>query len=501
MRSYAIGCGVALVVLSVAYVFIFGVRQSNALEMLTCMRVCAPDEIPCLPGTCALKPTVITIAPTLITAIGALGHGYVTSDGFGTISQRGIALGTTTDPTIDDTKFVDTATGTGAFSVSLTDLTAASDYVVRAYAINEVGVGYGTSTSFTTLAVSTPTSTEPSTTVPIGGGMPIAAPQPVPPPFEVFPEDLSAYLIVDHPVQGEPYVAITAIRDIKTGIRVPVIDASTLEIDFSTFAIEGVTNIRDAWVFINIYSEPMVFSVRADSEGLWSLAAVESIPPGVHRVAVQAVSPYSSTVQAFDSRSLVLKEQGSAPYAPPSQVVEPSSPSPELNDGYAIDVDIQSEPESISREGNIDVVTELLPPPQAGPEYATLTYTVYDIFGMRYFSESKEIFLTGQSTDVSRIVLSQRLKPGTYIVEAQIEAEGMKYVSTKEFEVRSHPILSTPVVTLTYDDTRRAMQGGIGVLSLTMAALLIFMYREFQAAKRIARQLNDADLLQGGLIE
>jgi uncharacterized protein (TIGR02145 family) len=84
--------------------------------------------------------------------------GNVTSDGGAPVSVRGIAYGTSVNPTTSNTATTD-GSGTGVFSSSLTSLTPATTYYVRAYATNSVGTAYGNSTSFNSLAPPTVTTT------------------------------------------------------------------------------------------------------------------------------------------------------------------------------------------------------------------------------------------------------------------------------------------------------------------------------------------------------
>jgi len=99
--------------------------------------------------TVASVPTVTTQAVTDIAANTATGNGNVTADGGFTVTERGIAIDTSPAPTTADTTV--TASGTtGAFTASLTGLTANTTYYVRAYAINSQGTAYGSEETFTT---------------------------------------------------------------------------------------------------------------------------------------------------------------------------------------------------------------------------------------------------------------------------------------------------------------------------------------------------------------
>jgi uncharacterized protein (TIGR02145 family) len=105
--------------------------------------------------TLADIPTVNTNAINSITTTTATSGGNIISDGGATITARGICWSTTTNPTIAlATKTVD-GTGTGAFTSSITGLTANTTHYVRAYATNSVGTSYGTQQTFITSSAST----------------------------------------------------------------------------------------------------------------------------------------------------------------------------------------------------------------------------------------------------------------------------------------------------------------------------------------------------------
>lgn len=95
-----------------------------------------PDSDP--PGS----PVVTTTALTFNKRLTATGGGNVTDDGDGTVSARGICWSSTGVPTTSDDKTED-GTGTGAFTSTMTGLTADQIYYVRAYATNEIATSYG----------------------------------------------------------------------------------------------------------------------------------------------------------------------------------------------------------------------------------------------------------------------------------------------------------------------------------------------------------------------
>jgi hypothetical protein len=94
-------------------------------------------------------PQVTTSAITNIMGNVASTGGVVTSDGGSMVSARGVAYGTTVNPTLSDS-LTNNGTGSGPFSSLLTGLSIATTYYVRAYATNGVGTSYGNELSFTT---------------------------------------------------------------------------------------------------------------------------------------------------------------------------------------------------------------------------------------------------------------------------------------------------------------------------------------------------------------
>lgn len=94
-------------------------------------------------------PTVTTSQVTNIGEHTATGGGNVTDDGGSPITVRGICWGTSHNPTTSNSHATN-GSGTGAFTVNMTGLTAHTTYYVRAYATNSVGTEYGNEVSFTT---------------------------------------------------------------------------------------------------------------------------------------------------------------------------------------------------------------------------------------------------------------------------------------------------------------------------------------------------------------
>jgi len=90
-----------------------------------------------------------TTAATGVTTTAATAGGNIASDGGSTITARGVCWGTTTAPTITNSKTTD-GTGTGVFASSLTGLLPNTLYYIRAYATNATGTVYGNELTFTT---------------------------------------------------------------------------------------------------------------------------------------------------------------------------------------------------------------------------------------------------------------------------------------------------------------------------------------------------------------
>ncbi len=108
--------------------------------------------------TTATLPTLTTTEVSSITGTTATSGGNITSDGGAAITAYGVCWSTSDNPTTADSKTTDGA-GTGAFTSSITGLTAGTMYYVRAYATNSAGTAYGNQQTFTTSAVTPPTAT------------------------------------------------------------------------------------------------------------------------------------------------------------------------------------------------------------------------------------------------------------------------------------------------------------------------------------------------------
>ena len=100
----------------------------------------------------AVQHTIPTVATNPVTNIGATSAtvgGMATSDGGENVFDRGVCYSTTSLPTISD-NCIHIGQGTGSFSDTINGLLEETTYYVRAFAINSIGVGYGSEVSFTT---------------------------------------------------------------------------------------------------------------------------------------------------------------------------------------------------------------------------------------------------------------------------------------------------------------------------------------------------------------
>ncbi len=92
-------------------------------------------------------PTVSTNEISEIVADSATGGGQITSDGGGVITEKGICWSESEEPDLDDQHTLD-GEGNDPFVSRISGLACGTTYYVRAYAINESGVGYGQQVSF-----------------------------------------------------------------------------------------------------------------------------------------------------------------------------------------------------------------------------------------------------------------------------------------------------------------------------------------------------------------
>ena len=102
------------------------------------------------PNQIEQKVKVETSNVTEITSSSAIVGGIVTFDGGSFVRERGICWSKTPSPIIGS-DHESLGTGVGTYTYKLTELEPATNYYVRAYAINDAGINYGKVVSFSTL--------------------------------------------------------------------------------------------------------------------------------------------------------------------------------------------------------------------------------------------------------------------------------------------------------------------------------------------------------------
>lgn len=98
-------------------------------------------------------PTLTTDPASNIGITSATLGGDVTDDGGEVVTEYGICYAVSSTPTITSGTRVAMGAGTGSFSQTVEGLQASTTYRVRAYAINSIGVSYGSLITFTTNAL------------------------------------------------------------------------------------------------------------------------------------------------------------------------------------------------------------------------------------------------------------------------------------------------------------------------------------------------------------
>ncbi len=98
----------------------------------------------------ATVPVLSIVEILNISAYSATAKGLVEDDGGANVSRRGFCIGTESLPNIVDDFFTQNGIGTGEFEHVFINLTPETQYYVRAYAENAMGVAYGGELNFTT---------------------------------------------------------------------------------------------------------------------------------------------------------------------------------------------------------------------------------------------------------------------------------------------------------------------------------------------------------------
>ena len=101
-------------------------------------------------------PTVITDSIISIGPITAHGGGYVTNEGSGEVTAKGVCWSMEGNPDLED-RYTNDGNDFGDFNSIIIDLLPNKNYYVRAYATSSVGTAYGNQVSFATISPITPT--------------------------------------------------------------------------------------------------------------------------------------------------------------------------------------------------------------------------------------------------------------------------------------------------------------------------------------------------------
>ncbi len=103
------------------------------------------------------RPTVSTSQITNVTLASAIGGGTVIMNGGLAVTQRGIVWSNTQNPGLDSNLgFSINGSGVGSFQSEITGLSPGLTYYVKAYAVNNLGIGYGDEKQFATVQISPP---------------------------------------------------------------------------------------------------------------------------------------------------------------------------------------------------------------------------------------------------------------------------------------------------------------------------------------------------------
>lgn len=111
-------------------------------------------------------PNIQTTNSLNISIFTATIHAELVDDGDSPIKERGICWNTQKDPTISDSKLVD-SNNSSFYAIKLDNLQPLTTYYARAYAINKKGIGYSKTISFTTLGTSSSIATSASDSIDI----------------------------------------------------------------------------------------------------------------------------------------------------------------------------------------------------------------------------------------------------------------------------------------------------------------------------------------------
>lgn len=137
-------CPSDLIIFKIAIVF----RSSDG--NLSGRMADASDIFIDIPNAGPVLPTVKTYEPISIGTNSVSIGGEIITNGISTITSLGVCWSTNPNPTIDN-EITNDGQGTISFTSEVTGLASGTTYYLRAYGVNDAGVGYGNEISFTTL--------------------------------------------------------------------------------------------------------------------------------------------------------------------------------------------------------------------------------------------------------------------------------------------------------------------------------------------------------------
>lgn len=96
-------------------------------------------------------PLIILESISDISTSSAMIFSNVIDEGTTAVTERGVCWSTATNPTINDSKIIDAIVGLGQFQTTVSGLTADTQYFIKSYAVNSIGITYSDENLFITL--------------------------------------------------------------------------------------------------------------------------------------------------------------------------------------------------------------------------------------------------------------------------------------------------------------------------------------------------------------
>jgi hypothetical protein len=187
------------------------VKIGLVLMMLLIIHSCRKEEVPVLETSEAINLSINS----------AISGGIILDKGSGAVIAGGVCWSKYTIPTIEDSKTSDQIMQE-EFTSTLTGLEVATEYFVRAYAINKAGTGYGSEVSFRTLgqtpsaAVSAPTNVYATEAILNGLVNPNSLSTEVSFEYGLFPNYANNIIISGSPIIGDDAINVSAyVKDLS----------------------------------------------------------------------------------------------------------------------------------------------------------------------------------------------------------------------------------------------------------------------------------------------